>query len=65
MQIQTSSARRSDEWAGLLMIGVTEERFFGVEAGKFVNIWVPVMMSGPGVFTNPDASPFRVIGRMA
>jgi predicted permease len=46
------------------IIGVAPEKFFGVEPGRAVDIWVPVMTFDPGVFSNPDASLFRIVGRL-
>jgi predicted permease len=47
------------------IIGVTAEGFFGVEPGTFVDVWLPVMTFDPGVFTNPAARLFRIIGRLS
>jgi putative ABC transport system permease protein len=46
------------------IIGVAPENFLGVEPGRAVDIWVPVMTFDPGVFSNPDASLFRIVGRL-
>ncbi len=46
------------------IVGVASEAFFGVEPGRFVDIWLPVMTFDPGAFSNPDASLFRIVGRL-
>jgi predicted permease len=46
------------------IVGVAAEGFFGVEPGKFVDIWLPVMTFDPGVFSNPAANLFRIVGRL-
>jgi predicted permease len=46
------------------IVGVASEGFFGVEPGKFVDIWLPVMTFDPGVFSNPAANLFRIVGRL-
>ena len=48
-----------------LIVGVTSEGFSGVEPGKFIDVWLPVMTFDPGVFSNPAANLFRVVGRLA
>ncbi|HEX4749804.1 MAG TPA: ABC transporter permease [Bryobacteraceae bacterium] len=47
------------------VVGVARKGFFGVEPGKFVDIWVPAMMYNKEAFTNPGWSWFRIVGRMA
>jgi predicted permease len=47
------------------VIGVAREGFFGIEPGKFVDVWLPAMMYDKEVFTNPGWSWFRTIGRLA
>ncbi len=46
------------------IVGVAREGFFGVEPGKFVDVWVPVMTFDPGVFSSPAANLFRIVGRL-
>ncbi|MEP6915748.1 MAG: ABC transporter permease [Acidobacteriota bacterium] len=46
------------------IIGVTPDGFSGIEPGKFVDVWVPVMTFDPGVFSNPASSPFYIVGRL-
>ena len=46
------------------IVGVASPEFFGVEPGRFVDVWVPLMTFDPGVFSNPDASLFRILGRL-
>jgi predicted permease len=47
------------------IVGVAREGFFGVEPGKFVDVWVPAMMYSKGAFTNPGWSWFRIAGRLS
>jgi len=47
------------------IIGVTGKEFFGVEPGKFVDVWLPVMAFDPGVFSNAASRPFHILGRLA
>lgn len=47
------------------IIGVAADGFFGVEPGRFVDVWLPVMTFDPGVFSNPSANLFRIVGRLA
>jgi predicted permease len=46
------------------IVGVAARGFFGVEPGKLVDLWLPIMTFDPGVFTNPAASLFRIVGRL-
>jgi predicted permease len=46
------------------IVGVAARGFFGVEPGTLVDLWLPIMTFDPGVFTNPAASLFRVVGRL-
>ena len=50
---------------GFQIVGVAEEGFSGVEPGRFVDVWLPIMTFDPGVFSNPDASLFRIVGRLS
>ena len=47
------------------ILGVVAEGFSGVEPGRFVDVWLPIMTFDPGVFSNPDAGLFHVVGRLA
>ena len=47
------------------IVGVAGQGFSGVEPGRFVDVWLPLMTFDPGVFSNPDASLFRIVGRLA
>ncbi len=47
------------------VIGVAREGFFGVEPGKFVDVWLPSMMSDKASLTNVGWSWFRIVGRLA
>jgi predicted permease len=44
--------------------GVAREGFSGVEPGKFVDVWLPITLTDPGIFTNPEFRPFRLLGRL-
>ncbi|HEY2852430.1 MAG TPA: ABC transporter permease [Gemmatimonadaceae bacterium] len=46
------------------IIGIAPAGFSGVEPGKFVDVWVPVMTFDPGVFSNPASSLFHIVGRL-
>ncbi len=46
------------------VIGVARAGFFGVEPGKFVDIWLPAMMYNKPAFTSPGWSWFRIVGRL-
>jgi hypothetical protein len=45
------------------IIGVARQGFFGVEPGKFVDIWQPAMMYSKPAFTSIGWNWFRIIGR--
>lgn len=47
------------------IVGVAREGFFGVEPGKFVDIWMPAMMYSKAAFDNPTWGWFRIVGRLA
>ncbi|MEO8025002.1 MAG: ABC transporter permease [Bryobacteraceae bacterium] len=47
------------------IVGVARAAFFGVEPGKFVDIWLPAMMAQRGSFTASGWSWFRIVGRLA
>ncbi len=49
---------------GAQIIGVARQGFFGVEPGKFVDIWMPAMMYSKAAFANLGWSWFRILGRM-
>jgi predicted permease len=46
------------------VIGVAHQGFFGVEPGKFVDIWLPATMYSPASFTSLGWNWFRIIGRL-
>ncbi len=46
------------------IVGVARRGFFGVEPGKFVDIWMPAMMYSKASFANPGWSWFRIVGRL-
>ncbi|HEY1495930.1 MAG TPA: ABC transporter permease [Candidatus Solibacter sp.] len=45
--------------------GVAREGFPGAEPGRFVDVWIPVTMMDPAIFTNADIRLFHVMGRLA
>lgn len=45
------------------IVGVARRGFFGVEPGKFVDIWMPAMMYSKAALTTAGWSWFRIIGR--
>jgi putative ABC transport system permease protein len=45
------------------IIGVAQRGFFGVEPGKFVDLWIPLKTFDPDAFTNPDFRWLRLMGR--
>lgn len=47
------------------IVGVARREFFGIEPGKFVDIWLPAMMYSKASFTNPGWSWFRIVGRLS
>jgi predicted permease len=49
---------------GAQIIGVARQGFFGVEPGKFVDIWVPAMMFSKASLTELGWTWFRILGRM-
>jgi predicted permease len=44
--------------------GVAKRGFFGIEPGRFVDVWVPAMMYDRKAFTNPGWGWFRIMGRL-
>ena len=47
------------------IVGVARQGFFGVEPGKFVDIWMPAMMYSKAAFNNPTWGWFRIFGRLS
>ena len=47
------------------ILGVAREGFSGVEPGRPVDVWLPVAITDPGVFTSPDFRPFHLIARLS
>jgi putative ABC transport system permease protein len=45
--------------------GVTREGFFGVEPGKFVDVWLPGTLYDPKALTDSGWHWFRILGRLA
>jgi len=50
---------------GAQIIGVARRGFFGVEPGKFVDIWMPAMMYSKAALTDLGWSWYRVFGRIS
>jgi predicted permease len=46
------------------IIGVASEGFFGVEPGRFVDVWLPLTAFDPGALSNPAVTLFRIVGRL-
>ncbi len=46
------------------ILGVAARGFGGVEPGRPVDIWLPIMTFDPGAVTNPLARLFRIMGRL-
>jgi predicted permease len=46
------------------ILGVTREGFTGTEPGKFVDIWLPITLTDPMIFTNPEIRLFHLMGRL-
>ncbi len=55
----------SAEGGSYEIVGVAQKGFFGVEPGKFVDVWLPAMLFNKEAFTSPYWGWFRIIGRMA
>lgn len=47
------------------IVGVARNGFFGVEPGKFVDIWMPAMMYSKAAFDDPTWGWFRILGRLS
>ncbi len=47
------------------IIGVARKGFFGVEPGKFVDIWMPAMMYSKAAFNELTWGWFRILGRLS
>lgn len=50
--------------ANYRIIGVVREGFFGIEPGKFIDVWLPAMMFTPKALSNPGWHVFRIAGRL-
>jgi predicted permease len=50
---------------GAEIVGVARQGFFGIEPGKFVDIWMPAMMFNRAAFNNMTWGWFRILGRLA
>lgn len=46
------------------ILGVARKGFNGPDPGRFVDIWLPVTVTDPAIFTN-DAQLFHLLGRLA
>ncbi|HKE26202.1 MAG TPA: ABC transporter permease [Bryobacteraceae bacterium] len=49
----------------LTIVGVARKGFFGVEPGKFVDIWIPAMMYSKAALTDSGWGWFRILGRLS
>jgi predicted permease len=47
------------------VMGVARKGFFGIEPGKFVDVWLPAMMYNKPAFTTPGWGWFRIVGRLS
>jgi predicted permease len=47
------------------IIGVAKKGFFGVESGRFIDIWLPAMMYSKASFDNLGWNWFWIVGRLA
>jgi len=48
-----------------VVVGVARKGFFGIEPGKFIDMWTPAMMYPKKAFTNPGWGWFRILGKLA
>ena len=48
-----------------VIIGVAQKGFFGVEPGRFMDIWLPAMMYSKASFENLGWNWFWIVGRLA
>jgi predicted permease len=46
------------------IVGVARQGFFGVQPGKFVDVWIPAMMGSKASFANLGWTWFGILGRM-
>jgi predicted permease len=46
------------------ILGVARRGFSGVEPGKFVDLWLPITLTDPAIFTSAEFRPFRLLGRL-
>ncbi len=47
------------------ILGVAREGFSGVEPGKVVDLWLPVTLHDPAIFTNSEIRLFHILGRLS
>ncbi len=47
------------------IVGVAQKGFFGIEPGKFVDIWMPAMMYSKAAFNDLTWGWFRILGRLS
>jgi putative ABC transport system permease protein len=47
------------------ILGVARKGFSGAEPGKFVDVWMPITLTDPDIFTNAAFRPFHLVGRLA
>ncbi|MES2177370.1 MAG: ABC transporter permease [Gemmatimonadota bacterium] len=47
------------------IIGVARAGFTGVEAGKYIDVWLPITLADPGLLAQPEARAFQLLGRLS
>jgi predicted permease len=47
------------------VLGVTRKGFTGPEPGKFIDVWLPITLTDPSIFTNPAIRLFHLMGRLS
>jgi len=50
---------------GYAILGVARQGFTGIEPGKFVDLWIPITLTDPGIYTNAEFRAFHLFGRLA
>ncbi|HTB12028.1 MAG TPA: ABC transporter permease [Bryobacteraceae bacterium] len=53
------------QFQSFTIVGVARKGFFGVEPGKFTDVWRPAAMSNKGALTNRGWGWFRIFGRQS
>lgn len=47
------------------ILGVARAGFSGASPGKFIDVWLPITVTDPGIFPNAEFRPFHLLGRLA